>query len=62
MADVAWFESADVEEDDDGQSYTDKVNAPLSREALEALRAELESEEYARSRSPRRGKRDPNVD
>lgn len=42
------------------QSYADKVNTPLSQETLEALRAELQSEEYARFRKPRRSKRDPN--
>lgn len=40
------------------RSYADEVNAPLSRETLEALRAELQSEEYARFRSSRRGKRE----
>ena len=42
------------EEEDGGQRYADKVNAPLSRETLEALRAELQSEEFARFRKPRR--------
>lgn len=40
----------DVRNDDAGQRYADKVNAPLSRETLEVLRAELESEEHARYR------------
>ncbi len=46
-------------ETEDGQRYADKVNAPLSRETLEALRAELQSEERARFRKPRRREQDP---
>lgn len=42
------------EEEGDGRRYADEVNAPLSRETLEALRAELESEEHARFRRARR--------
>lgn len=37
-----------VLDDDAGQRYADKVNEPLSLEALEALRAALASEERAR--------------
>lgn len=44
----------DARDDDAGQRYADKVNAPLSREMLEALQAELQSEEHARFRKPRR--------
>lgn len=47
-------DATDEENEDAGQRYADKVNAPLSRETLEALRAELQSEEYARFRKPRR--------
>lgn len=43
------------DEGDAGQCYVDKVNAPLSPEVIAALRAQLESGEYARYRSPRRG-------
>lgn len=46
------------EEEDGGQRYANQVNAPLSRETLEALRNELESEEYARFRKPRRRERE----
>lgn len=42
------------EEEDAGQRYANKVNTPLSRETLEALQAELQSEERARFRKPRR--------
>lgn len=49
------FAAAPVgEKDDASQRYADKVNAPLSRETLEALRAELQSEERAQFRKPRR--------
>lgn len=49
------FAAAPVDEEDDaGQRYADQVNAPLSQEMLEALRAELQSEERAQFRKPRR--------
>lgn len=44
------LEPEDVLEDDAGQRYADMVNAPLSRETLEALRAALASKERARFR------------
>ncbi|ACU71880.1 hypothetical protein Caci_2971 [Catenulispora acidiphila DSM 44928] len=40
----------DAHDDDVGQRYADKVNAPLSQETLEALRVGLASEEHARFR------------
>lgn len=49
-------ETADVEEDDSGQRYADKVNAPLSPAEIEALRAQLESGEFARYRRTGRRK------
>lgn len=55
------FAAAPVDEEGDaGQRYADQVNAPLSRETLEALRAELQSEERARFRKPRRREQGPN--
>lgn len=50
--------TGEEDEDDGGQRYADKVNAPLPQETLEALRAELQSEEYARFRKPQRRKRE----
>jgi len=46
-------ETPDGSEGDD-PSYAKKVNAPLSPEAIEALRKALESGEYARFRRPRK--------
>lgn len=43
-----------LDDDDDGRRYVDKVNEPLSREVLEALRDALASEEPARFRRLRR--------
>lgn len=52
------YAAAAVEnEEDDGQRYADQVNAPLSRETLEALQAALASEECARYQRPRSKKR-----
>lgn len=48
------LEPEDVLDVDDGQRYADQVNAPLTRETLEALRAALASEEHARFRRIRR--------
>lgn len=50
-----YTEAAVESEEDDDQQYADQVNAPLSLEVIAALRAQLESGEYARYRSPRRG-------
>lgn len=47
-------EPEDVLDDDGGQRYADMVNAPLSREMLEALRDALASEKPARFRRVRR--------
>lgn len=52
----------DACDNDAGQRYADKVNAPLSRETLEALRAELQSEERARFRKPCRREQGPKDD
>lgn len=49
-------QSADAEDDD--APYAHQVNAPLPQEMLEALRAELQSEERARFRKPRRSKQE----
>lgn len=46
-------DTEDARDDDASRRYVDKVNAPLSRETLEALRAALSSEEYARYRRAR---------
>lgn len=53
-------QSADAEDDD--APYAHQVNAPLPQEMLEALRAELQSEECTRFRSPSRRKPDANSD
>lgn len=53
MTDQLSAASSVDEEEDGGQRYANKVNAPLSRETLEALRAELQSEERARFRKSR---------
>ncbi len=47
------LESEDMPDVDDGQRYADQVNAPLTQETLEALRAALASEERARFQSLR---------
>lgn len=44
--------------EDDGQRYANEVSAPLSPEVIAALRAQLESGEYARYHSPRRGEQE----
>lgn len=54
MTDQLSTASSVDEEEDGGKRYAGEVNAPLSRETLEALRAELQSEERARLRKPRR--------
>jgi len=42
------------EDEDDGPSYAEKVNAPLPLETIEALRKALESGERATFRRPRK--------